>query len=150
MIYEANKYGITFGIPNVEIIFQGSTIAAYIEVNDWVSLIEDNQAQSINYERGINGESSMDMNSNSQSVFTLSILQSSPDIPLINDILVLQKTGFVGYPFSIFNNSFADIRRQRSVYSSSAILGQTSQNLQGIGSVWTYRIGHAGGGTFYL
>ena len=150
MIYEASRFSITLGIPNIEIIFQGSTIAAYLEINDWVSLTEDNTAQNINFERGINGESHMEMNSNTQSAFTLSILQSSPDIPLINDILILQKTGFIGYPFSIFNNGFGTIRKQRTVHPSAAILGQTSQNLPKIGSVWTYRIGHAGGGTFYL
>lgn len=150
MIYEAVRYNITLGLPNVELPFPGSPILPFVEINDWVSLREENVPQSFNYERGIQGESNLEMNSNTQTVYSLSILQTSPDIAKLNDILIVQKIGFVGYPFVIFDTNERDIRKQRSIYPSSAILGQTSQNLQGIGDVWTYRIGHAGGGTVYL
>jgi len=143
-VYKPDDISIWIGIPGV----------AGVEIRDWLRVTPSQPVPRFTITKGVLGEKGLRMSTDSSRTFTVTILQTSPDIEFLHNLYLAQLTGFLGFPFSIIDNGkdsgASTQRRQKSLYPVSVILNEREESFELEGAAWNYRIGVASGGTLYL
>ncbi len=162
-VYEPGKMQIGFGIPNIDLSALGlPEVPTFVSMKDWVSLTSQKSAASFSMRRGVWGETILDYVSDTSRIFSLSILQTSDNVIALRGLLLLQKFGIVGMPFSITDTSgpgdsngilpnlVVNDLRQKSVYPVGVIMDEPNETWTLDGAAWVFQIAVAYGKTAYV
>lgn len=155
-VYKPDEYTISIGIPSALVEFLNLPFPTSIEIRDWVSITSNKPIQRFQFSTGIFGEPFVEMNRNTSRVFNFSILQSSPDIAVLGELLRLQTFGEVGFPFAMFDDSakvntdFGKDLKQKSLYPVAYIVDEPTESWALEGATWVYQIQLIAGATVYI
>lgn len=155
-VYRPDQHTLSIGVPAslVEALGLEEIIPAFIEIKNWVSISSNKTIQRFSYTSGIFGEPFVEMTRNTSRTFTFSILQASDEIRILRELFRLQTFGVVGFPFSLFDDSFdsnePDQLRQKSIYPVAFIVDEPSEGWALEGSTWEYTLQLVSGGTIYI
>ena len=153
MIYKPDEYTISIGIPLPVIAILGVEFPTQIEIKDWLSISSNKPVARFQYSQGIFGEPFVEMNRNSSRVFSLNILQSSPDIINLRALFRAQTFGEIGFPFSILQGGLTvDLtdKKQKSLYPVAYIVDEPQESWSLSGATWVYQLQVTSGGTLYI
>lgn len=155
-VYKPDEYTVSIGVPSALVDSLNLPIPTSIEIRDWVSITSNKPVARFQFSNGIFGEPFVEMNRNTSRVFNFSILQSSPDIYILGELLRLQTFGEVGFPFAIFDNSskvntdFGKDLKQKSTYPVAYIVDEPTESWALQGATWVYQIQVNAGSTVYI
>lgn len=153
MIYTPDEYLFSIGIPLPTLDLLGVKLPTQIEIRNWISITSNKSVARFQYSTGIFGEPFVEMNRNSSRVFSLSILQSSPDIIALRALFRAQTFGEIGFPFSILDggltSDLTDIK-QKSLYPVAFIVDEPQESWSLSGATWVYQLQVTSGGTVYI
>jgi hypothetical protein len=155
-VYKPDEYTISIGIPSALVESLNLPFPTSIEIRDWVSITSNKPIQRFQFSTGIFGEPFVEMNRNSSRVYDFAILQSSPDIFILGELLRLQTFGEVGFPFAMFDNSakvntgFLKDLKQKSLYPVAYIVDEPTESWALTGATWVYKIQLIAGMTVYI
>jgi len=121
--YQPDKYTIQIGLPSTPEGLLGlnfNILSTTIE--DWVSMSESKSVKQFNFMQGVvSNEPFVDYIPNKARLFSLTILQKSPQVASLMSMIRLQEIGFLGWPFLIIDNgkdSNNDQVRQKKAFLS--------------------------------
>jgi len=155
-VYRPDKHTLSIGVPAslVEALGLEEIIPAFIEIKNWVAISTNKQVQRFTYTPGIFGEPFVEMTRNTARTFNFSILQASDEIRILRELFRLQTFGTVGFPFSLFDDSFdsnlPDQLRQKSIYPVAFITDEPVEGWALEGSTWEYTLQLVSGNTIYI
>jgi hypothetical protein len=144
-VYQPDKWQAGLGIPGT---------SAYVQVKNWLSIIPTKNRQQFEFRRGIFGEPFLEMSTDSSEDFEINLLQSSPTIEQFWNLFDLQKTGVVGFPFSLLDtgkdSNFPLAKRQKTFYWVAWLPEKPRAPLNLTSTPWVIKISCASGGTIYI
>jgi len=144
-VYRPDKWQAGLGIPGTP---------AYAEIKNWVSIAPSKPTARFNFRRGVFGEPFLEMSTDSNRGFSISILQSSPSVEMLRNLFLLQLTGIVGFPFSLIDKSsdsnFPNAKHQKTFSPVSWIVDEPQEPLNPQSTPWIFQIACASGGTLYF
>jgi hypothetical protein len=154
-VYKPDGYTVSIGIPKsiLEAVGLDEILPAFVEIKNWTSISTQKQVARFQYSNGIFGEPFVEMTRNTSRVFSFNILQSSDEVRILRELLRLQTFGFIGFGFSIFDNSTdsndPDKLRQKSIYPVAFIIDEPAEGWAIEGTTWVYQIQLVSGQTIY-
>lgn len=121
--YQPDKYTIQIGLPSApeELLGQQFNVLT-TTIEDWITVSESKSVKQFNFMQGVvSNEPFVDYIPNKARVFSLTILQKSPQVESLMAMIKLQEIGFIGWPFVILDNgkdTNSTQRRQKKAFLS--------------------------------
>lgn len=149
-VYYPNQYSIQIGLPATPEQLLGQQFSVLnVTVTDWIQMNSTKAVKKFNFLQGVvSNEPFIDYIPNSARVFSLSVLQKSPQVRDLRRLVKLQEIGFIGWPFSLIENAEEEGNRQTSIYNSF-IEDDPDETFSIDGAAWNFNIIAIYGQTIY-
>ncbi len=139
--YTPDKYVILLGVP-----------PAAVTITNWTDIKSSKAVKRFNFLQGVvSNEPFIDYIGNTSRVFSFELLQTSPQVAQLRELLRAQEFGILGLPLTFIDNgsdSNTDQDRQKSFYLAF-IEDEPEESYSMEGATWVFNITAVYGQTIY-